>query len=51
MPGEVIDRPNPQALASHIPDEVLSLSVKLEKIMGDALFTAMAGHTWAPDDD
>ena len=32
MPGEVIDRPNPQALASHIPDEVLSLSVKLEKI-------------------
>jgi xylulose-5-phosphate/fructose-6-phosphate phosphoketolase len=31
MPGEVIDRPNPQALASHIPDEVLSLSVKLEK--------------------
>jgi len=24
---------------------------KLEKIMGDALFTAVAGHTWAPDDD
>jgi xylulose-5-phosphate/fructose-6-phosphate phosphoketolase len=31
MPGEVIDRPNPRALASHIPDEVLALSVKLEK--------------------
>jgi len=32
MPGEVIDRPNPQAIASHIPDEVLSLSVKLQKM-------------------
>lgn len=32
MPGEVIDRPNPQPLASSILDEVLSLSVKLEKI-------------------
>ena len=31
MPGEVIDRPNPQPLASNIPDDVLSLSVKLEK--------------------
>ena len=31
MPGEVIDRPNPQPLASNIPEDVLSLSVKLEK--------------------
>ncbi|KAI4127872.1 MAG: hypothetical protein LQ347_004414 [Umbilicaria vellea] len=30
MPGEIIDRPNPQPLASHIPEDVLSLSVKLE---------------------
>lgn len=32
MPGEVIDRPNPQALASLIPDSVLDLAVKLQKI-------------------
>jgi len=31
MPGEVIDRPNPQAVASQIPDSVLDLAVKLEK--------------------
>ena len=31
MPGEVIDRPNPQPLPSNIPDDVLSLAVKLEK--------------------
>jgi len=31
MPGEEIDRPNPQALASLIPDSVLDLAVKLEK--------------------
>ncbi len=31
MPGEIIDRPNPQPLASHVPDSVLSLSVELEK--------------------
>lgn len=31
MPGEVIDRPNPQPLPSHIEDHVLSLAVKLEK--------------------
>ena len=31
MPGEVIDRPNPQPLPSHIDDHVLSLAVKLEK--------------------
>lgn len=30
MPGEIIDRPNPQPLASNIPEDVLSLSVKLE---------------------
>ncbi len=32
MPGEIIDRPNPQPLASHIPDDVLNLSVKLQKM-------------------
>lgn len=32
MPGEIIDRPNPGAAPSHIPDEVLSLSVKLDKL-------------------
>lgn len=32
MPGEVIDRPNPQPLDSQISKEVLSLSVKLEKL-------------------
>ncbi|KAI9852250.1 MAG: hypothetical protein M1838_001292 [Thelocarpon superellum] len=31
MPAEVIDRPNPQPLPSRIPDEVLALSVKLDK--------------------
>lgn len=31
MPREIIDRPNPQPLASQIPDAVLDLSVKLEK--------------------
>jgi xylulose-5-phosphate/fructose-6-phosphate phosphoketolase len=32
MPGEVIDRPNPQPLASRIPDRVNDLAIKLEKI-------------------
>jgi len=32
MPGEIIDRPNPQPLASNIPEDVLSLSVKLQKM-------------------
>jgi len=31
MPGEVIDRPNPQPLPSNIDESVLSLAVKLEK--------------------
>ena len=31
MPGEVIDRPNPQPIPSNVPDDVLSLAVKLEK--------------------
>jgi xylulose-5-phosphate/fructose-6-phosphate phosphoketolase len=35
MPGEEIDRANPQALASLIPDAVLDLSVKLEKMKLD----------------
>ena len=30
MPGEVIDRPNPQPLPSNIPEDVFTLSVKLE---------------------
>jgi hypothetical protein len=32
MPGEVIDRPNPKALPSHIPENVLELAVQLEKL-------------------
>ena len=32
MPGEVIDRPNPRALPSHISDTVLDLAVRLEKL-------------------
>ena len=31
MPGEVIDRPNPGPTVTSIPDEVLALSVSLEK--------------------
>ena len=31
MPGEEIDRPNPQPLASQIDDHVLQLAVKLDK--------------------
>ncbi|OCL04496.1 D-xylulose 5-phosphate/D-fructose 6-phosphate phosphoketolase [Glonium stellatum] len=31
MPGEVIDRPNPQPSPSNLPDNVLSLAVKVEK--------------------
>ncbi|KAI9726623.1 MAG: hypothetical protein M1828_000990 [Chrysothrix sp. TS-e1954] len=31
MPGEIIDRPNPQPLPSHIPDSVKSLAVQLDK--------------------
>ena len=31
MPGEEIDRPNPQPLPSHIDDNVLSLAVSLDK--------------------
>lgn len=32
MPGQVIDRPNPQPLASHIPDHVQDLAIKLQHI-------------------
>ena len=32
MPGEIIDRPNPQPLPSKLPEEVLQLSVKLDKV-------------------
>lgn len=35
MPGEVIDRPNPQALPSHIPDSVGQLEVKLDQMALD----------------
>jgi len=31
MPGEVIDRPNPQPTPSHISDQILSFSVDIEK--------------------
>ena len=39
MPGEEIDRPNPQPLPSHIDDGVLQLAVKLEKTELDASTT------------
>lgn len=29
MPGEVIDRPNPQPLPSHLPDDLENLKIKL----------------------
>ncbi|PGH19370.1 hypothetical protein AJ80_04010 [Polytolypa hystricis UAMH7299] len=32
MPGEIIDRPNPKALPSHLPDVVDQLAVQLEKV-------------------
>jgi xylulose-5-phosphate/fructose-6-phosphate phosphoketolase len=42
MPGEVIDRPNPKALPSLIPDSVLDLSVNLEKTkLSDADLTGL----------
>lgn len=31
MPGEIIDKPNPAPLPSHIPDLVDQLQVKLER--------------------
>lgn len=31
MPGEVIDEPNPKPLPSQLPDDVLSLAVRIEK--------------------
>ena len=31
MPGEIIDRPNPQPLPSNLPDDVRTLLVKLDK--------------------
>lgn len=42
MPGEVIDRPNPQPLPSSIPEDVLSLAVKLEKSkLDEALYDGL----------
>ena len=32
MPGEIIDRPNPQPLPSHIPDHVTDLAIKLQNV-------------------
>jgi hypothetical protein len=32
MPGQLIDRPNPKPRDSSVPDSVLSLAVKLEKL-------------------
>lgn len=42
MPGEVIDRPNPQPLQSSIPEDVLSLAVKLKKSkLDEALYDGL----------
>lgn len=35
MPGEVIDRPNPRPLPSHLPDAVEQLGVKLQHVALD----------------
>ena len=35
MPGEVIDRPNPEPLPSHLPDFVDQLMVQLDRIKLD----------------
>ena len=43
MPGEVIDRPNPQPLPSHIDDNVLSLAVKLDKTkLDESTYTGLS---------
>jgi xylulose-5-phosphate/fructose-6-phosphate phosphoketolase len=31
MPGEVIDRPNPEAMPSGLPDSINELAVRIEK--------------------
>lgn len=42
MPAEVIDRPNPQPLPSHIEDNVLSMAVKLDKTkLDDQSYTGL----------
>ncbi len=43
MPGEVIDRPNPEALPSNLPEYVAQLQITLshktlDQKAGDALF-------------
>ena len=43
MPGEEIDRPNPQPLPSHIDDNVLSLAVKLDKTkLDESTYTGLS---------
>ena len=43
MPGEQIDRPNPQPLPSHIDDNVLSLAVKLDKTkLDESTYTGLS---------
>jgi xylulose-5-phosphate/fructose-6-phosphate phosphoketolase len=44
MPGEVIDRPNPPAKSSHLPESIHSLSVRDEKkpLPQDALASIQA---------
>jgi xylulose-5-phosphate/fructose-6-phosphate phosphoketolase len=32
MPGEVIDRPDPRALPSHLPELIDDLMVKLDRV-------------------
>lgn len=42
MPGEEIDRPNPQPLPSNIDDHVLSLAVKLDKTkLDESTYTSL----------
>jgi len=44
MPGEVIDRPNPEPSASHVAEQILSLSVKVKNdpLSEDALTSLKA---------
>lgn len=50
MPGEVIDRPNPQPLPSQIDEHVLSLAVKLDKTkLDESTYTGLREFRRAAD--
>ncbi|KAK3177083.1 hypothetical protein OEA41_008411 [Lepraria neglecta] len=50
MPGEVLDRPNPQPLPSQIDEHVLSLAVKLDKTkLDESTYTGLQEFRRAAD--